>query len=93
MAKLLTKAYFDRHPLQEISAARFAYSMLLEQDFEGMFLGALKQIGYEDESKAAILREVEAMDDLQSLLRFARKEIPLDSQLRLRKKLLERVNG
>lgn len=90
MAKLLTKAYFNRHPLREMSAARYEYSLLLRPDFYEIANGLLRDHGLMPAAEALALRELEGAQDLASLLRFARRSLPGDAKPRVRQMLLER---
>lgn len=88
MAKLLTKAFFNRHPLQEFSAARMEYSLLLSPDVAKTANKLMRDKGLMPASETAVLKEIEAANDLTVLLRFARRELPGDGKLLIRDKLL-----
>ncbi len=90
MAKLLTKDYYNKHPLEELSAARIAYTLLLEDQFEETAFRVMSDEGFVRRADAEVLREIEETEDIQTLLRYARKELPIDAKLLIRKRLMER---
>ena len=90
MAKLLTKAYFNRHPLAEFSAARMEYSLLLNPNFLQAANKLIHDVGLMPDSETEALAQIEAENDLNGLLRYVRRELPGDSKLMVRQKLLAR---
>lgn len=93
MAKLPTKDFFNRHPLQKFSAARMEYSILLTPGFDEAFDALIPKFRDEglrlddaEDEKAKIAAE----EDAQALLRWLRRELKPGAKALLRRKLLER---
>ena len=91
--KLLTKDYFNRHPIKDVSAARFEYSMLLHpevMDIAEEVIPELKAKGlcFPDDSDA--IATVEQEEDTARLLRMLRKSLPPTARRILLDKVLAR---
>ena len=95
--KLLTKDYFNRHPVKEYSAARLEYSMLLmpevmdvvDEKLPGMRVMAAKQ-GIDIPDTTEQRKRVEEEEDTGKLLRMLRQTHPPVVRKVVREKLLKR---
>ena len=95
--KLLTKDYFNRHPVKEYSAARLEYSMLLmpevmdvvDEKLPGMREMAAKQ-GIDIPDTTEQMKRVEEEEDTGKLLRMLRQTHPPVVRKAVREKLLKR---
>lgn len=89
MIKELNKKYFKNHPLKEISAARFEYSLYTMDGIEKLVNDALKdklKSNLEDlKDEAAIESTVKP----EELLKYMRKGISANNRQKLRDKILE----
>ena len=91
MLELLTRSYFDKHPLEEISAARFMYSFLSYENMEEMAAEIAEEQGLLDASDKAIKHQIEQENDLNEVIRWCRKEtFPIACRMTAVKKLLEK---
>ena len=91
--KLLTKDYFNRHPIKDISAARFEYSMLLHpevMDIADEVIPELQTKGLSFPDDSAAVAAVEQEDDTARLLRMLRKSLPPKANRLLLEKVLAR---
>ena len=91
--KLLTKDYFNRHPIKDISAARFEYSMLLHpevMDIADEVIPELQAKGLSFPDDSAAVAAVEQEDDTARLLRMLRKTLPPKANRLLLEKVLAR---
>ena len=91
--KLLTKDYFNRHPIKDISAARFEYSMLLHpevMDIADEVIPELQAKGLSFPDDSAAVAAVEQEDDTARLLRLLRKTLPPKANRLLLEKVLLR---
>ena len=95
--KLLTKDYFNRHPVKEYSAARLEYSMLLMPEVmdvvdeklpEMREMAAKRGIDIPDTTEQ--MKRVEEEDDTGKLLRMLRQTQPPVVRKAVREKLLKR---
>ena len=95
--KLLTKDYFNRHPVKEYSAARLEYSMLLipevmdvvdEKLPEMREMAAKRGIDIPDTKEQ--MKRVEEEEDTGKLLRMLRQTQPPVVRKAVREKLLKR---
>lgn len=95
--KLLTKDYFNRHPVKEYSAARLEYSMLLMPEFmdvvdeklpEMREMAAKRGIDIPDTTEQ--MKRVEEEEDTGKLLRMLRQTHPPVVRKAVREKLLKR---
>ena len=95
--KLLTKDYFNRHPVKEYSAARLEYSMLLmpevmdvvDEKLPEMREMAAKQ-GIDIPDTTEQMKRVEEEEDTGKLLRMLRQTHPPVVRKAVREKLLKR---
>ena len=95
--KLLTKDYFNRHPVKEFSAARYAYSLLLSPEIFGganndvmpelYEMMVEKGIAPDNTSQRA---QVEQEEDTQKLLRMFRMQLRPNVSIPLIQKLIRR---
>ena len=93
--KLLTKDYFNRHPVKEFSAARFEYSILLNPKVFGgaedavmpKLYGSLVEKGLAPDTSSQ-KQQIEQEEDTQKLLRMFRMELPPDVSTPLVQKLI-----
>ena len=91
--KLLTKDYFNRHPIKDISAARFEYSMLLHpevMDIADEVIPELQAKGLSFPEDSAAVAAVEQEDDTARLLRMLRKTLSPKANRLLLEKVLAR---
>ena len=95
--KRLTKDYFNRHPVKEISAARFAYTILLNPQVFGCADNGLLPELYEAMTEKGVLpdnadqkTQIEQEEDTQKLLRTFRMKLPPDVNIPLIQKLIRR---
>ena len=91
--KLLTKDYFNRHPIKDISAARFEYSMLLHpevMDIADEVIPELQTKGLSFPDDSVAVAAVEQEDDTARLLRMLRKSLPPKANRLLLEKVLAR---
>ena len=95
--KLLTKDYFNRHPVKEYSAARLEYSMLLMPEVmdvvdeklpEMREMAAKRGIDIPDTTEQ--MKRVEEEEDTGKLLRMLRQTHPPVVRKAVREKLLKR---
>ena len=95
--KLLTKDYFNRHPVKEYSAARLEYSMLLMPEVmdvvdeklpEMREMAAKRGIDIPDTTEQ--MKRVEEEEDTGKLLRMLRQTQPPVVRKAVREKLLKR---
>ena len=95
--KLLTKDYFNRHPVKEYSAARLEYSMLLMPEVmdvvdeklpEMREMAAKRGIDIPDTTEQ--MKRVEEEEDTGKLLRMLRQTQPPVVRNAVREKLLKR---
>ena len=95
--KLLTKDYFNRHPVKEYSAARLEYSMLLMPEVmdvvdeklpEMREMSAKRGIDIPDTTEQ--MKRVEEEEDTGKLLRMLRQTHPPVVRKAVREKLLKR---
>ena len=95
--KLLTKDYFNRHPVKEYSAARLEYSMLLMPEVmdvvdeklpEMREMAAKRGIDIPDTTEQ--MKRVEEEEDIGKLLRMLRQTQPPVVRKAAREKLLKR---
>ena len=95
--KLLTKDYFNRHPVKEYSAARLEYSMLLMPEVmdvvdeklpEMREMSAKRGIDIPDTTEQ--MKRVEEEEDTGKLLRMLRQTQPPVVRKAVREKLLKR---
>ena len=95
--KLLTKDYFNRHPVKEYSAARLEYSMLLMPEVmdvvdeklpEMREMAAKRGIDIPDTKEQ--MKRVEEEEDTGKLLRMLRQTQPPVVRKAVREKLLKR---
>ena len=89
--KLLTKDYFNRHPIKDISAARFEYSMLLHpevMDIADEVIPELQAKGLRFPDDSAAIAAVEQEDDSARLLRMLRSLPPTARRILLDKVLV-----
>ena len=95
--KLLTKDYFNRHPVKEYSAARLEYSMLLmpevmdvvDEKLPEMHEMAAKR-GIDIPDTSELMAKVEQEEDTGKLLRMLRQTQPPVVRKAVREKLLNR---
>ena len=91
--KLLTKDYFNRHPIKDISAARLEYSMLLHpevMDIADEVIPELQAKGLSFPDNSAAVAAVEQEDNTARLLRMLRKTLPPKANRLLLEKVLAR---
>ena len=91
--KLLTKDYFNRHPIKDISAARLEYSMLLHpevMDIADEVIPELQSKGLSFPDDSAAVAAVEQEDNTARLLRMLRKTLPPKANRLLLEKVLAR---
>lgn len=91
--KLLTKDYFNRHPVKELSAVRMEYTMLSLpgfMDFAEEAIAELKANGMSFPDDSAAVAAVEQEDDTARLLRMLRKSLPRKANKLLLEKVLAR---
>ena len=95
--KLLTKDYFNRHPMKEFSAARLEYSMLLMPDVMDVVDEKLPQMremaakqGIDIPDTAELMAKVEQEENTEKLLRMLRQTLPPVVRKAVREKLLKR---
>ncbi len=89
MIKELNKNYFNKHPLKELSAARFEYSIYTMDGIEELVNNALKDIL---KPNSEDLKDAAAIDSAvkpEELLKYMRKGISGLNRQRLRDKILE----
>ncbi len=95
--KLLTKDYFNCHPVKAYSAARLMYSLLLmpevieavdEVTQEVRRMAAESRIDIPNESEA--ITRVQQEEDIEKLLRMLRQPLPARAHQIVREKLLKR---
>ena len=90
MGKLLTKSYFDKHPLKEFSAARMQYSLLTNPAFEEIAHELIREHGLGTSNAEECEQSISKEEDLTELLHWTRRSIPGEGRLLLRRKLLAR---
>ena len=86
------KDYFKKHPLKELSAARFAYSQLLMPEVEDIALQMIPELeakGIPFPDNSAIKEQIRQEQDVKKLLRLVRNNIPMDAKKDLTAKLKE----
>ena len=95
--KLLTKDYFNRHPVKEYSAARLEYSMLLMPEVMDVVDAKLPQMremaakrGIDIPDTTEQMKRVEEEEDTGKLLRMLRQTQPPVVRKAVREKLLKR---
>ena len=90
MVNLLRKSWFDRHPLEEYSAARIQYSMMLHEGIEELTARVIREKGLENPQMAQHAQSIANEEDLKELLRWMKRIIHGQGALVLREKLLKR---
>ena len=90
MGKLLTKSYFDKHPLKELSAARLQYSLMTNPAFEEKAHELIHEHGLGVSNAVDCEQTISNEEDLTELLRWMRRSMPGKGRLILRRKLLAR---
>ena len=95
--KLLTKDYFNRHPVKEYSAARLEYSMLLMPEVMDVVDAKLPEMremaakrGIDIPDTTEQMKRVEEEEDTGKLLRMLRQTQPPVVRKAVREKLLKR---
>ncbi len=95
--KLHTKAYFNRHPVKQYSAARLEYSMLLMpevMDIVDEKLPRLREVaakrGIHVPDTTELMAKVEQEEDTGKLLRMLRQTQPPVVRKAVREKLMDR---
>lgn len=91
--KLLTKDYFNRHPIKDISAARIEYSLLLQpkiMDLVDEVIPILKAQGLSFPDNSDAITAVEQEEDTARLLRMLRRGMPPSARRILLDTLLAR---
>ena len=95
--KLLTKDYFNRHPVKEYSAARLEYSMLLMPEVMDVVDEKLPEMramaaerGIDIPDTTEHMKRVEEEEDTGKLLRMLRQTQPPVVRKAVREKLLNR---
>ena len=95
--KLLTKDYFNRHPVKEYSAARLEYSMLLMPEVMDVVDEKLPEMremaakrGIDIPDTTELMAKVEQEEDTGKLLRMLRQTQPPVVRKAVREKLLKR---
>ena len=91
--KLLTKDYFNRHPIKDISAARIEYSLLLQpkiMDLVDEVIPILKAQGLSFPDNSDAITAVVQEEDTARLLRMLRRGMPPSARRILLDKLLAR---
>lgn len=91
--KKLTKDFFNRHPIEEFSAARIQYSLLLMPDVMGAVERAMPEIaasGIDVPDYTRLIDRVNREEDTDNLLRMLREGLPGHAKERVIQKLLER---
>lgn len=95
--KLLTKDFFNRHPVKKFSAARLLYSaLLMPQVFDAVekFLPELNALGagegFAVPDHAQLIDRIKREEDVSQLLRMIRQSMPPHVKNHLISRLLER---
>lgn len=91
--KLLTKDYFNRHPVKDISAARYEYSLLLNPEVEDVaerLMPELQARGLRFPDNSEEIAAVKHAENTADLLRMLRKGLSPNARRALLDKLLER---
>jgi len=87
--RLLTKTFFKRNPMREISSARFQYSFLLNPDFENAARNLMREKGLETDAMRRAYDLIKNEADPGVLLRLMRSNIPGANKSLLIRRLLK----
>ena len=90
MVRLLTRRWFDRHPLKEFSAARYQYSLMLNEGFEEQADKLIREHGLDNPLSAKYAQAIGKEEDLKELLRWMKRTVSGQGALLLRDKVLKR---
>ncbi len=90
MVRLLTKNWFDRHPLKEFSAPRYQYSLMLNEGVEEQANKLIREHGLDNPLSAEYAQAIAKEEDLKELLRWMKRTVTGQGALLLREKLLKR---